>query len=601
MLEEKTRGNLTRRGAAAARSGALRAAHALRRSEEEPEPDHPAVSVRSDGWPLSDRAACRVTFLGTGTSHGVPMIGCACATCRSTDPRDRRLRPSIYRRGPTAVRSVLVDTSTDLRQQALTHGLTRVDAILFTHSHADHVMGLDEVRRFNVLQRASIPRVRRRADARRTCAARSATFSIRRRRRAAASRRSSCTTIDGPFAFDGVSSIRRCRSSRQPADSRLSLRVVRLPDRLQRHSRLIVAAARRARRPRARRAAPSAASHALQRGRSARRRRLASRRSQTYFTHICHDLPHAATNAALPPGVELAYDGLTSDRRSDGWHSPEPHCAPCTPRTPHRAPYAPAPGTWHQAPLSRHVHDMILLMEVARFPDDPRPARWHAPVLALGNFDGLHRGHIKIIERVRRVGRRARRHRARADLRPAPAAHRPARQGAAAADDARAEDRSAGEGRDSGRRHRPVHARALALGARDVRQDACSSTGCASPRSGWAPTSCSAAIAPATSRCSGRSAGSYGFRAEKIDPVRYKEFVVSSTRIRRLVAEGRVDEAGRAARPSFLHRWRRSCAGPAAAARLGSPRPTSRRPTSWFRRTASMRRPRPSMVSSIRA
>ena len=98
----------------------------------------------------------RVTVLGSGTSHGVPMIGCACATCRSDDPRDARLRPSIHIQvedGP----SILVDTSTDLRQQALRAGLTRVDAILFTHSHADHVMGFDEVRRFNAVRGGAIP------------------------------------------------------------------------------------------------------------------------------------------------------------------------------------------------------------------------------------------------------------------------------------------------------------------------------------------------------------------------------------------------------------------------------------------------------------
>ena len=75
----------------------------------------------------------RVTVLGSGTSHGVPMIGCTCAVCRSGDPRDRRTRPSIYvavEGGP----SILIDTSTDLRMQALTQGVTRVDAILFTHS-----------------------------------------------------------------------------------------------------------------------------------------------------------------------------------------------------------------------------------------------------------------------------------------------------------------------------------------------------------------------------------------------------------------------------------------------------------------------------------
>ena len=100
--------------------------------------------------------AAKVLVLGTGTSHGVPMIGCECDTCRSTDPHDRRSRASIYIQidgGP----SVLVDTSPDLRMQALTYGLKRVDAIVYTHSHADHIMGLDEVRRFNALQKSAIP------------------------------------------------------------------------------------------------------------------------------------------------------------------------------------------------------------------------------------------------------------------------------------------------------------------------------------------------------------------------------------------------------------------------------------------------------------
>ena len=104
----------------------------------------------------------RVTFLGTGTSHGVPMIGCACAVCTSDDPRDNRMRPSIYIELPDL--AVLVDTATDLRAQALRFRLPRVDAILFTHSHADHVMGLDEVRRYNALQDGSISVLRRRAD-----------------------------------------------------------------------------------------------------------------------------------------------------------------------------------------------------------------------------------------------------------------------------------------------------------------------------------------------------------------------------------------------------------------------------------------------------
>src|SRR5947199_1272235 len=107
----------------------------------------------------------KVTVLGTGTSHGVPAIGCDCAVCRSTDPRDRRTRTSILielsDRPPKsafagAVRNILVDTSTDLRAQALAYDVRRVDAILFTHSHADHVFGLDDVRRYNPMQKAAI-------------------------------------------------------------------------------------------------------------------------------------------------------------------------------------------------------------------------------------------------------------------------------------------------------------------------------------------------------------------------------------------------------------------------------------------------------------
>jgi len=101
-------------------------------------------------------APITVRFLGTGTSHGVPMIGCRCATCLSADPRDRRTRPSVAIELPGGER-ILVDTTPDLRAQALAAGIDRVDAILFTHCHADHVMGLDEGRRFNVLQKQAIP------------------------------------------------------------------------------------------------------------------------------------------------------------------------------------------------------------------------------------------------------------------------------------------------------------------------------------------------------------------------------------------------------------------------------------------------------------
>ncbi len=97
----------------------------------------------------------RVTFLGTGTSTGIPVIGCRCRVCTSDDPRNRRLRPSLLLEWDD--RKILVDSSTDLRQQALTFGIDRLDAVLYTHCHADHVMGLDDLRVYNFRQRADLP------------------------------------------------------------------------------------------------------------------------------------------------------------------------------------------------------------------------------------------------------------------------------------------------------------------------------------------------------------------------------------------------------------------------------------------------------------
>lgn len=101
----------------------------------------------------------RFVFLGTGTSAGVPAIGCVCAVCTSEDTRDRRLRTAAALRFTDVKgqeRVILLDAGPDLRQQALRAGLTRCDAILFTHNHVDHTFGLDEVRRFNAVQKSPI-------------------------------------------------------------------------------------------------------------------------------------------------------------------------------------------------------------------------------------------------------------------------------------------------------------------------------------------------------------------------------------------------------------------------------------------------------------
>src|SRR5262245_42087976 len=96
-----------------------------------------------------------ILILGSGTSYGVPMIGCDCEVCRSDNPKNRRTRPSIVVR--TDAGTILVDTTPELRLQALACDLRRVDAVLFTHTHADHIFGLDDLRRFNDLSGAEIP------------------------------------------------------------------------------------------------------------------------------------------------------------------------------------------------------------------------------------------------------------------------------------------------------------------------------------------------------------------------------------------------------------------------------------------------------------
>src|SRR3954463_4404418 len=98
---------------------------------------------------------CKITVLGSGTSVGVPTIGCHCDVCTSKDSRDKRLRPSILITYHD--RNVLIDTTPDLRTQALRARIEHLDAVVFTHSHADHVMGLDDVRPFNFRQKGQIP------------------------------------------------------------------------------------------------------------------------------------------------------------------------------------------------------------------------------------------------------------------------------------------------------------------------------------------------------------------------------------------------------------------------------------------------------------
>lgn len=247
----------------------------------------------------------RVTFLGTGTSHGIPMIGCSCDVCTSSDPRDRRTRPSIVieRAGQT----ILIDTSPELRLQCLANGVSRVDAILFTHPHADHVTGLDDVRRFNALRGSTLP-----------CYGLADTLDVIVRMfpyafvddpgYPSAKPRLSLHPVDGPFDLFGAQVVpvpllhgqmtvlgyrfgrfAYCTDvSAIPSDS------WRLLDALD----LLVLDGLRHR--------PHPTHFNLEQAVAAAAR-ISARR--TLFTHIAHELSHAKVNAVLPPGMALAYDG----------------------------------------------------------------------------------------------------------------------------------------------------------------------------------------------------------------------------------------------------------------------------------------------------
>ena len=252
----------------------------------------------------------KVLVLGSGTSHGVPMIGCDCATCRSTDPRDARSRASIFitlGQGP----SILIDTSPDLRAQALAHGLQRVDAILYTHSHADHVLGLDEVRRFNWLQREVIPCYgdeRTLGDLRRIFA-----YAFdENATQGGGIPRVALFTLAGEFSIGAATilPIPLLHGEREILGYRFGSFAYltdcsAIPDRswaLLDGVRTVIIDALRER--------PHPTHFSLNQALDVVKR-LAP--EHAYFTHMCHDLGHAATCARLPDGVELAYDGLAFD------------------------------------------------------------------------------------------------------------------------------------------------------------------------------------------------------------------------------------------------------------------------------------------------
>ena len=250
----------------------------------------------------------KITFLGTGTSTGVPVVACGCPVCTSKDQRNHRTRASLLI--GNGGRNVLIDTSPDLRYQALREGLRRLDAVLFTHAHADHVGGLDDLRGFNVAQRASIP-----------CYADEHTIRSLRTRYPyvfngelyfGAKPEVTMNLASGPFQLYGLEIVPVAvyhgwlpvlgyrigtmayltDCSAIPAGSLALLQDLYV---------LVLGALRH----------EPHSSHFTVYEALAVVEELRPKRA--YFTHIAHELDHQETSHVLPPGVELAHDGLVID------------------------------------------------------------------------------------------------------------------------------------------------------------------------------------------------------------------------------------------------------------------------------------------------
>ncbi len=258
-------------------------------------------------------AGISVTFLGTGTSVGVPVIGCDCDVCASTDPRNRRTRSSVVvRHGNT---TVLVDTGPDLREQALREGLRSVDAVIYTHAHLDHVVGFDELRAFCWRRPGGLP-----LHATANCMGTLRTmfgwaFD-------AANAKNGGYVRPEPQVIEGALEIAGLKAVPLPVEHAAvetiglmfgdgNARLAYLPDvkripvataeMLRGVDVLIVDALRESDHP-----THFTTAEALDLARACGAR-------QTWLTHLGHENDHATLAATLPEGVDVAYDGLTID------------------------------------------------------------------------------------------------------------------------------------------------------------------------------------------------------------------------------------------------------------------------------------------------
>jgi phosphoribosyl 1,2-cyclic phosphate phosphodiesterase len=252
-----------------------------------------------------------LTFLGSGPSVGVPVIGCDCPVCRSDDPLNKRLRASIHVQTPEC--SWIVDTGPDLRQQCLRENIRELDAVLITHAHTDHIMGFDDLRRFTSGQHASLPVYA--TDFTMNLLKKAFEFAFNGKNRYAGYFKPDPHVIDGPFQL-GKTTITPLPVQHGKVETigflferqDRPLRIAYLPDckevspeaveKMQGLDLLIIDGLRHSPHPthmNLHEACDFAAAISSQ---------------ETLLTHLACEIDHRPTEASLPDHIHLAYDGL---------------------------------------------------------------------------------------------------------------------------------------------------------------------------------------------------------------------------------------------------------------------------------------------------
>ncbi len=247
----------------------------------------------------------KLTFLGTGGSFGVPMLGCGCDVCSSTNPYNKRLRTSatVEVNGHT----LLIDASPDLRTQALQHGVERVDAVLFTHDHADHIGGIDDLRAYNIRQQGKLVCY---GDKRTLGAIRSRFEYIFSSVPPTGSRpRLDLCEVEGSFELWGQEVIPLEVLHGEQAITGYRIGPLAYITDASRLPKQTVAAVQGVQvlTLNALRHEPHPMHLSLDEAVETARRVGAER---TYLLHLGHELEHESTNCILPEGIEMAYDGL---------------------------------------------------------------------------------------------------------------------------------------------------------------------------------------------------------------------------------------------------------------------------------------------------